>query len=118
MSFWGPIIQGGLGIVSGMLDDEQKDEDNEVSRENLLLELQDNERDRENLLQLQASKSADDRYSADLGYKGTKKKIMGDVLLDQGDGQEKLGIEAFKSAANAPERFGTAANILAQILAR
>ena len=58
------------------------------------------------------------KYAADVSLEATKKRIMGDVLLKQGEGQEKLGIEAYRANANRPERFNNAANVLASVLAR
>ena len=119
---WATVISAGVNLAEGMLEDDANDATREQSRENIILQNLDNERDRANRLlmsqegnkaQLEAAK-----ISAGAQLEATKKRIMGDVLLKQGDAQGEAMLEGYRAAANAPERFNTAANILAQVLAR
>jgi hypothetical protein len=115
---WGPIIAAGVNIASGMLADETNQQSLDQSKENLILNLQDNERDRAAQLERQQLANQAMIESANIGLQGQKKRILGDVLLQQGQGQEKLMLEAFRAAANKPERFNTAAQVLANVLSR
>ena len=119
---WDTIIAAGVSLAGGLLKDDEKDRARADTRETQILNLQDNERGR----QAQADRLQDTLASnlqiAQLGQEtsleNTRKKILGDVLLQQGQGQEKLMLESFRSSANTPERFNTAANILSQVLSR
>lgn len=118
MSFWGPIIAAGVNLASGLLEDEEKEEDRAQTKEIELLRLQDNERDRVAAMQRAELSAETTLAAAEKSLEAAKKRILGDVLLQQGQGQEKLGIEAFRAAANKPERFNDAASVLAQVLSR
>lgn len=119
---WGSIIAGGIAIANQLLGDEENEEQRGFDRETTILQLQDNERARAAQAERQAELLASNLQIAQLGnaadLEQVKKRIMGDVLLQQGQGQEKLMLEDFRASANAPERFNSAANVLATVLAR
>ena len=121
-NFWATVIGAGVNISKGLLEDENNQQALDQSRENTILQLQDNERAREAQMDRLAIAEAGAMDRANLAastqLEGQKKRILGDVLLKQGEGQEKLYLESFRSKANKPERFNNAANILAQILSR
>lgn len=115
---WAPIISAGVSLAQGLLNDENKKDERADSRENLILNLQDNERDRAAALERQRIALEASKYASDTSLAAAKKRILGDVLLQQGKGQEALGIEAYRAAANKKERFNDAASVLAQVLSR
>lgn len=115
---WGAIIAAGVGIAGQLLEDDEREDERADSRENLILQLQDNERDRAAQLERQQIASQASLDAARMGFEAQKKRILGDVLLEQGKGQENLMLENFRASANAPERFNNAASILAQVLSR
>lgn len=115
---WGPVIAAGVNLAQGLLQDSARDDATALSNEQFLMNLQAQERDRAAAMdraQLAANASI---QAANISADVAKKRILGDVLLQQGQGQEKLMLESFRASANAPERFNTAANILAQILSK
>ena len=123
MSFdWGAVISAGVSLASGLLEDENREQQFAQSRENQILQLQDNERGRvaqaDRLATAEAGALERAQLAASAQLEATNKRILGDVLLDQGKGQETLMLESFRSSANAPERFNNAASVLAQVLAR
>lgn len=115
---WGPIIAAGVNIAQDFLNQDDKERERAQSDEQFYASLADKERDR-----LAAGERADltaqtQLQLGEMSAETARKRVLGDVLLQQGQGQESLGIEAFRAAANRPERFNTAANALAAILAR
>lgn len=115
---WGTIIAAGVSLAGGLLADENKDEDRKQSREETILELQDNERDRQNRLALQQMQADATLAAARIGLEGTKKRILGDALLNKGKDEGSALLSRFQTTANRPERFGTAATSLAAMLQR
>lgn len=115
---WGPIIAAGVNIAGGLLTDDARQEELGQSKEIAILNIQDRERDRIAQMERQQAANQAALAAAGMQLEGQKKKILGDVLLQQGQGQERLMLEAFRAAATRPERFNTAANVLAQVLAR
>ena len=115
---WGPIIAAGVGIAGDFLQQDTVNQANAQSMEQLLLTLQDNERARQAALERQQLANSATLQAANISADTARKRILGDVLLQQGQGQERLGIEAFRAAANRPERFNSAAAVLSQVLAR
>lgn len=119
MSFdWSAIIAAGVSLAQDQLAQEDKEDERVQSDKQLLMNLADKERDRiaaEERAKISAEASM---YGADKTLEAQKKRILGDVLLRQGEGQEKLGIEAYRAHANKPERFNDAASVLAGVLAR
>ena len=119
MSFdWGPVIAAGVNLAQDFLGQDDKQQQFAQDRETTILQLQDNERGRAAAMDRANLAAQTQLEAAGLSADVAKKKILGDVLLQQGQGQEKLGLEAYRAAANRPERFNTAANVLAQILSR
>ena len=122
MTDWGAIISAGVAISNQLLEEEKSDKSHAQSRENTILQLQDNERGRVAQAERQAEALANNLEIANIGaqtdLETMNKRIMGDVLLKQGEGQNNLMLEDFRSSANAPERFNRSADILAQVLSR
>jgi len=119
---WKDVISAGVNIAQGLLKDDQAKQDRDVNRETIILQNMDNERDRANRLLISQQGNQASLEAANIGAKAqleaTKKRIMGDVLLKQGDAQGDAMLTGYKAVLDTPERFNTAANILAQILAR
>lgn len=119
---WDELLAGGIAIAKGVAADEDKKQTHENAKDLQADRLADNERDREKDREIAKLKSEADlaiaRLNAATSAENTKKKILGDALLEKGKDQGDAMLESYKSSANKPERFNTAANSLAQLLAR
>lgn len=119
---WSDLLGAGAAIAKGYLEDENKKEDREFDRETQALNLQDKERDRANDREIEKLRNeaqlAVAKLQAATSAENTKRTILGDALLQKGKDQGNAMLESYKSSANKPERFNTAANSLAQLLAR
>ena len=119
---WGAIISAGVSLFEGLLEDETKGQELSQNKEIAILNLQDKERDRASKEEIaglsRETQLAIANLSAQTDLGIANRRIMGDVLLDQGKGQTQLGIEAFRAAANKPKVSPSAISTLAQVLAR
>jgi hypothetical protein len=118
MSWWELIVSAGVALAKDYGESERIDDAQNANKEIEILKLQNRERDRANQKQISEMANATTLQSTELSLQGQKKRILGDVLLQQGKGQEALGIEAYRASANRPERFNTAASVLAKIFAQ
>lgn len=118
MSWWEVAIAAGVSLAKSYGESEREDDNREFSREIEIMKLQDRERDRANQVNIAEMSNATALQAAQLDLEGQKKRILGETLLQQGKGQEALGIEAYRASANRPERFNSAAQVLATILAK
>jgi hypothetical protein len=114
---WETLIAAGVSLASGLLQDDRRESELAQSKDNLLLQLQDRERDRLAALERQQLSADTSLQAAQLSLEGAKKKILGDALLNKGKASGAAMLESFRSSANKPERFNTAANNLAALLA-
>lgn len=119
MSFdWSTVIAAGVSLAQDYLKQDDKKQDNAQSDKQFFATLADKERDRANEAAMNQARIEASKYAADLTLEAAKKRILGDVLLKQGEGQQKLGIEAYRASANKPERFNNAAAVLAGVLSK
>ena len=116
------LILAGTTLAEGLLKDDAREEQFGFDREMNILKLQDNERSRANDLarsELMAGASVEAaKLQAGAALEQTKRKILGDMLLKQGDGQLQGLLTKLKGTVSRPERFNDAASILSQVLAR
>lgn len=122
MSIWGSLISAGVSLAGDLLAQDTRDQQQQANRETTILQLQDNERGREaqaDRLQAEIAAALErTQLNTQAQLDIAKKRILGDVLLKQGEGQEKLMLESYRAAEARPERFNDAASVLAQILSR
>lgn len=119
-SWTSALISAGADLMAGILASDSAEDTRQDSKETTLLNLQDNERNRAAMMERLKAETAANLEAAKIQAATqkdvTKKKAIGDLILDQGKDSNSALLEDFKSSANKKERFNDSADNLASLL--
>jgi hypothetical protein len=122
---YGDLVAGGVAIAGSVMDQEDKKDDREFksgeSQKDREHSSAEKAKDREAQAELQRlrieAEQAMQKYRLAVEQENQRRKILGEAVQNRGKDQGAAMLESYKASANKPERFNTAANNLANLLA-